>query len=245
MSQRKQYTGYVLHKRAYRETSLLVDFFTLEQGKVGAVAKGARGNAKSDRKSLLQPLQKIEFELSGRSNLKNLGRLEASSASVRLSQNALYCAFYINEILSRALPEAEPISDLFHHYEQTLNQLLDVKSNSLSDFEPILREFEFTLLLTLGYLPDFAYAMDTGNPIDATLSYVFDPQGGFLQTHPGMINAISGACLIAIAKGDYQHEQNLEFATQARKAAKQICRMALKEVIGDKPIKSRELFLPS
>ena len=33
--------AYVLHGRPYRDTSLLVDFFTLEHGKVSAVVRGA------------------------------------------------------------------------------------------------------------------------------------------------------------------------------------------------------------
>lgn len=226
---------------AYRDTSLLVDFFTLEQGKVAAVARGARGNSKSDRKSLLQPLQKNEFELSGRSSLKTLGRLEASTSSVRLSGYALYCAFYINEVLSRALPEAEPMPELFNHYEYTLQQLLEISTNKLKDFEPILRMFEFTLLQVMGYLPDFSCEMETSEQISANLHYVFDAQGGFLRCHSTMRNAISGASLIAIARSDYANAQQIE----VRRAAKLICRLALKEIIGDKPIKSRELFLPS
>ena len=111
MAKSERYHAYVLHKRPYRETSMLVDFFTLEQGRVSAVAKGARGNSKSDRKSLLQGFQKAELDLSGRSNLKNLGKIEASGAVIRLSEKALYCGFYLNEILSRALPEAEPFEE--------------------------------------------------------------------------------------------------------------------------------------
>ena len=47
----EQLTGFVLHRRSYRETSYLTDLFTLELGKVSAVARGVRGN-KGDKKSL-------------------------------------------------------------------------------------------------------------------------------------------------------------------------------------------------
>ncbi len=240
-SRSQAYTGYVLHKRAYRETSLLVDFFTLEQGRVSAVAKGARGNTKSERKSLLQALQKNDFELSGRSALKNLGKIEGNGSNISLTHTALYCAFYINEILTRALPEAEPMPELFAHYERTLQLLSQTHSTEVVMFEPILREFEFTLLHCMGYLPDFSSDMQSQQAINIDEYYRFDVQGGFTQCHPQTKHAISGQALIAIASGEYTSSHSVDVL----KAAKYICRHALKEIIGSKPIKSRELFLAS
>lgn len=239
MQNRLQLTGYVLHKRPYRETSLLVDFFSLEQGRISAVAKGARGNAKGDRKSLLQPFQKLEFELSGRSQLKNLGRLEALEQSNNLKKTALYCAFYINEILSRALPEAEAISEVFTHYEHTFSRLVNMQSDDISSFEPVLREFEFTLLQALGYLPDFRYDATTGSTILNEDYYVFNAQNGFSISHAQVKHAIKGEYISAIANSDYAQSN----AIRVRQVAKYICRLALVEVIGNKPIKSRELFI--
>ena len=238
-----QLTGYVLHKRAYRETSLLVDFFSLEQGRVSAVAKGARGNTKSDRKSLLQAFQKLDFALSGRSNLKNVGSVESVGIPVKLEKTALYCAFYINEILSRALPEAEPIVELFGIYENSLQHLstLQLATNNecqVASFEPVLRKFEFSLLHALGYLPDFAYDCASGDAIVDTDFYKYDPQNGFERCQSDYKYALSGSCLLSIAKNEYKYEN----AKQVRKAAKYISRIALIEIIGDKPIKSRELF---
>lgn len=239
MQNRQQLIGYVLHKRPYRETSLLVDFFSLEQGRISAVAKGARGNAKGDRKSLLQPFQKLEFELSGRSHLKNLGRLEALQMSNNLQKTALYCGFYINEILSRALPEAEPIADVFRHYEYTFSRLVNMQSDDISSFEPVLREFEFTLLQALGYLPDFTCDANSGNAIEEDAYYVFDAQNGFNISHSQVRHAIKGEYILAIAKNDYTQSHQMK----VKQVAKYICRLALVEVIGTKPIKSRELFI--
>lgn len=239
MQNRQQLSGFVLHKRPYRETSMLVDFFSLEYGRVSAVARGARGNSKSDRKSLLQPFQKLEFELIGRSALKNLGRIEALQSGVAIKQTGLYCALYINEILSRALPEQESIAEVFTHYEKTLHLIADVHNNDLSVFEPILREFELTLLLALGYLPDFSYDAISGNPISELAYYAFDPQTGFSECHPQAKRAIKGEYINAIAQGNYNHAS----AANIKQAAKYICRIALMEVIGTKPIKSRELFV--
>lgn len=247
MHQRQTLHGFVLHKRPYRETSLLIDFFTLEQGRVSAVAKGARGNSKSDRKSLLQPFQLLEFELSGRSNLRNLGRLEGASTSIPLQAKSLYCGFYVNEIITRALPEALPFEDLFRFYQQTLQLLSKAQPDSSADLEVILREFEFTLLHHLGYLPDFQQTADSGEPIVADGFYYFQLGEGFITCNRERKYAIEGKYLLAISRAEYQPIEN-ESSSQTldymllRQLAKTICRQALSEVIGNKPIKSRELF---
>ena len=48
--------GFVLHRRPYSETSLLVDLFTEETGRLTVIAKGARAK-RSAWKSVLQPLR--------------------------------------------------------------------------------------------------------------------------------------------------------------------------------------------
>lgn len=229
------YDGYVLHRRPYRETSLIVDFFTLQNGRVSAVAKGARA-PKSDKKSLLQPLQAINFELSGRSSLRNLGRIESTSKSFVLSQQSLFCVFYLNEILNRALPESEVFTRLFHQYELALTSLqyLSKEKCSLIDIEPILRNFEFVLLEELGYLPDFAYDSQSESEIMADKSYSLMNEIGFVACDPTQSFAIRGCDILAIANDDWQSD--------SLKAAKKISRIAMRPVLGDKPIKSRELF---
>jgi DNA repair protein RecO (recombination protein O) len=231
-----QATGYVIHRRPYRETSVIVDFFTRQYGRISAVAKGARGAGKSDRKSLMQPLQLLSFELNGRSQLKNLGLAEAVRNPWPVHGVCLYSAFYLNELLIRALPETEPMSLLFERYHSSLEALAIESSNvERPDVEPILRNFELVLLQELGYLPDFGFTADTAEPIAAELSYTFIAEEGFMLCSPMQSFAIKGADLISIAQRD--------FHSSARKVAKSLCRQALLPIIGDKPLKSRELFL--
>lgn len=234
-------SGFVLHKRAYRETSLLVDFFTLEYGRVSAVAKGARGASRSDRKSLLQGFQLLAFELNGRSSLKNLGLLEAKQNPIPLKGKALYCGFYINEMLSRALPEAESSEEIFAHYTYSLTRLSELNADlsDVNQYEPILREFELNLLKVLGYLPDFYHDCETTEAIQDNLFYAFDPLNGFYVSHAQAKFPIKGDIIRAIATKNFSGPNG----KQVRQAAKHICRNILKELIGDKPIKSRELFL--
>ncbi|WP_284219136.1 DNA repair protein RecO [Agaribacter marinus] len=227
-------SGYVIHRRPYRETSLLVDFFTREYGKITVVAKGARGNTKSDRKSLLQALQYLEFECAGRTNLKNLGRVEQKSNALNPQGKALYCVFYINEILQRALPEGEAIAPLFEKYQASLQSLSDMTETTNQAVEPILREFEFSLLAALGYLPDFGYDCSDGAEIDASAFYHYEVESGFMLCDAKRKLAISGKLLLDLANG--------RLSKDALNAAKFIVRKTLPLVIGDKALKSRELF---
>ncbi|MBF7075063.1 DNA repair protein RecO [Glaciecola sp. MH2013] len=232
---KETYDGYVLHRRPYRETSLLVDFFTEQNGRVSAVAKGARGG-KSDRKSLLQPMQNLNFELSGRSALRNLGRVESNARPKALAQQALFCAFYLNEVLNRALPEAEPFKRLYAQYELSLDNLQSQSTTAaLFQLEPILRNFEFVLLEELGYAPDFLYDTQNESEIKPEKSYTLLNEIGFCEASPQQAHAIRGKDILNIHSQDWDSD--------ALKAAKKISRIALRPILGEKPIKSRELFM--
>ena len=162
--------AYVLHRRPYRETSYIVDFFTLEEGRVSAVAKGVK-NSKSDKKSLLQPFQHLRLQLSGKSELKNLRHVESVSPSINLVGTALFCAMYVNELTNRVMP-ARLASDGVHNaYENALLSLRDE-----SDIEVTLRQFEFALLDEMGLLPDFT--TDVDDPPVFTLLAAANQTGG-------------------------------------------------------------------
>lgn len=230
--------GFVIHKRAYRETSMIIDFFSKEQGKISAVAKGIK-NAKSDKRSLLQVLQFLSFEVSGRSSLKTLGSIEANQKSIALSGNMLYCSLYINELLSRSLPEAESFPELFESYQIILSQLFTIQSaglteqDSLLKVQPILRNFEFTLLELLGYLPDLSIDVSCEQALSDDVYYQFHFEQGLVASK------VKGQGL----KGLHIKQMLAkEWSGESLQVAKHIARLALSPLLGDKPLKSRELF---
>jgi DNA repair protein RecO (recombination protein O) len=144
--------------------------------------------------------------------------------------------FYLNEVLNRALPESEPFTRLFQQYELSLNMLqrLSTKGGELVDIEPILRNFEFVLLEELGYFPDFTYDSQNELEIVPSKSYSLMSEIGFVECDQHLSLAISGQDILAINNNDWQ--------SSSLKAAKKISRIALHPILGDKPIKSRELF---
>ncbi|MBO1254317.1 DNA repair protein RecO [Alteromonas sp. 5E99-2] len=218
--------GVVLHRRPYRETSVIVDFFTLEQGRVSAVVRGMR-QAKSDRKSLLQPFQSLQLQLAGKSELKTLAHVEANDKRISLTGDALYCGFYINELLTRVLPQGLVADTLYHRYIHCLDQLVTRTALDIS-----LRHFEFGVLDELGVLPDITVTSE-GEPLSLGNRYCFHTDIGIVPIDKGK-NTFLGQSLIDIA--------NEEWNDESRATAKLICRQALHPFLGSKPLHSRALF---
>src|SRR5690625_3916350 len=91
--------AYVLHTRPYRDTSMLVDLFTPEHGRVALVAKGVR-TGKSRRRALLNPFTALLVSFQGRGGLKLLTAVEAQGPGLIL-QGAARSEEHTSELQSR------------------------------------------------------------------------------------------------------------------------------------------------
>ncbi|WP_032096318.1 MULTISPECIES: DNA repair protein RecO [unclassified Alteromonas] len=223
-------TAYVLHRRPYRETSYIVDFFTLEEGRVSAVAKGVK-NSKSDKKSLLQPFQALRLQLSGKSELKNLRHVESTAPSIILPGTTLFCAMYVNELCNRIMPIGLASDLVFEAYQDALASL-----SEQGDVEITLRQFEFAILDEMGLLPDFTLDVEYELPVEVSRQYNFQAEAGFVVIPEDALHlkGFPGEALLDLAQG--------EFTPLSKRVAKVLCRDLLRPLIGDKPLKSRELF---
>ena len=226
----EQLNGFLLHRREYRETSYLTDFFTLELGKVSAVIKGVRGN-KGDKKSLLQSFQPLLLNISGKHELRNLNQLESSASMLRLAGHQLFSAMYLNELLNRLLPKEVPHPELYALYQSSLYLLQDS-----APIEPCLRQFETSLLNDLGYGFDLHVTFDTGESIQPDLDYCFVYEQGIKQVelYNKSGHQFAGKALINMSNQDWD--------PASLQCAKRLNRMALSHLLGRKPLKSRELF---
>lgn len=141
----KDEAGYVLHSYPYQETSLIIEIFTREFGRVAMVAKGAK-RPHSPLRSVLMPFHALTLDWSGRAELKTLRTAEWRGAFRLLAGRALICGFYLNELLLKLLHRDDPHEALYDAYEQTLQALL-----AQGDHAAVLRTFERRLLGELGY----------------------------------------------------------------------------------------------
>ncbi|MGQ4659737.1 DNA repair protein RecO [Lysobacter sp. F6437] len=164
--------AFVLHARAWRETSLLVEVLSANHGRVGLLARGLRGPRSHPLRAALQPLQSIRFDAVQRGELAQLRAAEALDAAPRLAGDAMMAGFYLNELALRLTQRDDPQPDLFTAYARTRERL--------RAGEPLawtLRRFERDLLDALGL--GFEWNVDgDGEPIDPAARYRLDPEHG-------------------------------------------------------------------
>ena len=218
--------AFLIHRRMYQGSSLLLDFFTRYYGKIRLVARGARRN-----KTSLQMFQCLNISYKGRSDLKNLMDWESSDQPRRLLGNDLVLAMYTNELLSRLLPEAEKHQEIFHGY---WNFLRIISEQSETEKEYSLRLFENLLLKELGYGIDFNKDFK-GKTIDSKLEYQFKEHMGFV---PSVDGNIPGEVLLVVENGYENDLLNVDHLSILKK----LNRKRLSSILGEKPLKSRELF---
>ncbi|HTN33471.1 MAG TPA: DNA repair protein RecO [Marinobacter sp.] len=227
----QQEPAYVIHRRSWRETSLIVDVFTLNHGRIALVAKGASG-AKSLLKAHLQPFQPLMLNWSGRGELKTLIHADVRPGPALRRTTALYSGLYLNELLQRVLPPSDPYPTLFAAYIEALDNLAEN-----SDVEPVLRRFEQSFAAALGY--DFAwnFATDTGEPVEESGRYCYDPEQGILAspTQSARLQGLQGSVLLALAEGDLSSDA-------CRRTAKRVMRVLTDYLLQGRPLHSRSLF---
>ncbi|MEM9256826.1 MAG: DNA repair protein RecO [Pseudomonadota bacterium] len=222
---------FILHHRAYRDSSLLLDTFSAQHGRIDLVARGVRKQGRhGSRAALLQPFVPLLVSFSGRSELKTLVAAEPAAEAMNLTGERLYSGLYLNELLVRLLHRHDPHPRLFAAYAEALQGLECVPGVDL-----VLRRFELRLLEELGYSFDFGCDSYHGIPVSAGEYYRYEAEYGLVQSdRDGPGQRYPGAALLQLAAGDFEGD--------ARRVAKYLFREALAVQLGPEPLRSRELF---
>lgn len=225
--------AYILHSRPYRDTSVLLEAFTAEQGRISLVGKGARRRARGgSNAALLQPFTPLLVSFSGRAELKTLTQVEPAGGAIPLRGERMYSGLYINELLVRLLHRHDPHPALFALYGEALAELA-----SDQPLDPVLRRFEYRLLRDLGYSFELGIDGRSGELLREDALYHYHPDYGLVEslgvTEPGQ-PSYSGTELLQMSQGDFEGS--------ARLCAKRLMRQALAVHLGDTPLRSRELF---
>ena len=192
MSQSNNDNCFLLHQRSYGETSIIADVFTQKSGKISFIAKGAK-KPKSKFFGYLVPFQKLKITYSGRSELKTLTSIDRDLATnSNTFSKVSYSLLYINELLMKLLPKDAKHEELFVLYDEFLKKI-----NKNNNLEISLRHFELDLLDMLGYGFDYDSEIDSNEPIEAELSYVFVSERGFRKSNS---SSFKGKDILSIKK---------------------------------------------
>jgi DNA repair protein RecO (recombination protein O) len=231
---RDDQAAYVLHAYPYKETSLIVEAFTREHGRVGVVARGAK-RPRSEWRGLLQAFQPITIGWAGSAELKTLVKAEWRGGPPLPAGNALLSGFYLNELLLKLLPREDAHPALWDDYEAALCALATAAPPAGQ--ASVLRRFEVALLAALGYALPLTREAGGGAAIqpDARYHYAFDQGARPVAAEPGARwPVVRGATLIALAESRYPDPE-----TAAE--AKRLMRDILDHYLDSRRIESRRI----
>jgi DNA repair protein RecO (recombination protein O) len=226
--------AYILHHRAYRDSSQILELFSCDYGRITVVSKGSL-SAKSRTRARLQPFVPLLVGWSGKGDMSTLTASEVlSHTSLKLHGNALASAFYMNELLMKLLHKHDVHEDVFNLYKNTLVLLQDADA-----LEKTLRIFEKKLLQMLGFGVNLIHDAETDEVLQADQHYRYYVEHGPVLSMSSVQDVralrIKGSSLIAFEK------ESLDSA-EALKDIKSLMRYVLAYYMEGKPIKSRELF---
>ena len=116
----KFHAAYILHTRKYRDTSLLIELFSRDEGRYSLVAKGARVKKSRFNLQLFSPVMVSSF---GRGELKTATAIESNGLGYQLPGKNLFIGLYINELLFHVLGKFDPVPNIFDRYSDLLAKL--------------------------------------------------------------------------------------------------------------------------
>ena len=230
--------AYVLHLHPYSETSLVVDVFTRDHGRVPLLARGAR-RPRSAMRGMLMSFQPLELGWFGGGEVKTLAKAEWLGGMPLLGGRCLLLGYYLNELLLKMLPREDAHAALFDAYASALRALAAGGADA-----PELRRFEKTLLKELGYGLTLDVDMETGQPVVAEGEYAYLIERGPVRKIPegtqsvgaGGTAALSGKTLLDMAADDYADPRT-------RVESRQLMRQLIAHHLGGKPLQSRRVFI--
>lgn len=219
--------AFVLRTQSYLETSLLVDVFSRDYGRLKLIAKGAKGG-RYNKAAELQPFRELKLSWQGKSDLKTLTSVESNQ--IKLSRpEYLVSGMYLNELLFFLLTEADPHEELYQLYLQTLEYLQEDMA-----LEPVLRKFEFGLLEELGYAIDLTSDIQ-GEAILVSNFYHYSPDSGLIYTEQGEAGAIPGEAILDLVENGLQSKPAL-------RVAKLLCRSHIDLLLAGRELQSRRWY---
>jgi len=233
-------SAYVLHLHPYSETSLVVDVFTRDHGRLPLLARGAR-RPRSPMRGVLMSFQPLQLGWFGGGEVKTLAKAEWLGGMPLLGGRCLLLGYYLNELLLKMLPREDAHVALFDAYVDALHALAAATADA-----PELRRFEKTLLKELGYGLTLDVDMRTGQPVVAEGEYTYllerGPVTGIAAAPedsphgPGEAPVVRGKTLLDMAADDYSDPRT-------RLESRQLMRQLIAHHLGGKPLQSRRVFM--
>lgn len=218
--------AFLIHRRSYKDNSLLLDFLTRDFGTIRLIGKGVR-----KAKHIIGMFQHLRISFVGKSELKTLTFWEVEDTPRIITGEALIFCLYVNELVIRLIHANDPHPQIFALYQDFVGKINN-QNQQIQHW--LLRLFENNLLSELGYALDYAQDIN-GKSIQNDKNYEYQMELGFCQQVGGKI---TGELLHLLRLQNLNKLPN----QQQMKVCRNLNRQRLQLLLGDKPLKSRELF---
>jgi DNA repair protein RecO (recombination protein O) len=239
--------SYVLHHYDWSESSVILDLFTREEGRIAVAAKGAK-RPFSQLRSVLLPFQRLQISL-GRApagddarEVQTLRAAEWAGGHAMLTGPALFSGFYLNELLMKLLARHDPHAALFDAYAATVARLAE---GDEAGTQAALRAFEIVLLKEIGLLPDLATETASRRPVGAVQRYRVLADAGVVEAESSAEATVGGATLlalqVALATGDLGALQQV--ASGALAELRPLLRAQLHYHLGTSQLRTRQVMI--
>ncbi|WP_172600054.1 DNA repair protein RecO [Sulfuricystis multivorans] len=221
--------AFLLHSYPFSETSLILEIFAREHGRLALLARGAR-RPRSALRGVLHAFQPLELAWFGGGEVKTLARAEWLGGLPLLVGSGLLVGYYLNELLMKLLPREDPHVALFDAYGSALGDL------ARGTIEAAARRFEKILLRELGYGLRLEHDAQ-GQPIEPRRSYRYQVERGALPAEEaGSGPCVSGQTLLDLAEDNYADPRTLA-------EAKPLMRTLLAHYLEGQPLQTRRVFI--
>jgi len=218
--------GYVLHQRPYRESSIIAEFFSREEGRFPIILGGVkRARSRSARHGLIQPFDFLAMKTSPKGDMRRAELADQLHGSLKVTGHRTFFGFYANELVYRLSTRFDAVPSLFDLYHQFMEAL------KLDSFDArFVTGFEIEFLRALGYGINFDRVNGGGEPVSEGGRYHFDPVRGFFSDATG---GITGEALARVIR-EPDHTLSLELV---RKIAAQV----IDHLLSGRSINARQL----
>lgn len=215
----------ILHRRAWRDTSFMLEAYTRQYGRVGLIARGARRSGARWR-GLLEPLADVRLSWSGRGELYNVTAVEPR-AHCQLSGNRLWGGFYASELVLRLTAREDPHAGIHDSLSGLLQAMADGAPAVVA-----LRLFERDLLEAIGYGLPLTAEPESGRAVEADMTYVWDAARGLYAGRAGTNDvAVPGSALLGLAAGRFDSRADIH-------AARSLLGAVIESHLGGRPLKT-------
>lgn len=221
--------AFLLHTHPYSETSLILDVFARDYGRLPLLARGAR-RPRSALRGVLLGFQQLELGWFGGGEVKTLAKAEWCGGTPLLQGRCLLLGYYLNELLLKLLPREDAHPALFDCYADAVASLATGAADA-----PELRRFEKSLLKEIGYGVTFTQDAD-GIPVAPQRRYRYFAERGLVAAEGDASPSLCGKTLLDMDADDYRDPRTLA-------ESKLLMRQLVAHHLGGAPLQSRRVFV--